>query len=430
MKVAMVGLGKLGLPVSCAMVLKGYEVFGYDTDTARMKEYKQGHVDLYEPKIGMQLLACLNRKNGLHIVDKLEDAVRPAEIIFIAVPTPSRPDGAFDTSIVANAIADVADIMKTCDDYKVVSIISTVLPTTVRKMFLPVLAGIMGEVPGYRYGLCYNAQFIAMGTVVENMLNPEFVLIGEYNEQSGEVLAAFYLQLVKAPILRMTLESAEMVKMIYNTFIGLKILYANTIMELCDLVPNSDCDVVADAIIQSNKRLLSGRYLRGGLGDGGGCHPRDQRALAWLAEELRLSVNPFQYISETRRLQTEYIARMAVSVANHLNLPIAVYGLTFKPETNLTEDSPAILLVNCIRDLGEEPYTYDPIIKDEALPVQPYVYVIGMRHRQVMEYDFVPGSIIIDPWRWLPHAPEGCTLRRVGVGLEEDARWNQLSSSD
>jgi len=413
MEVAMIGLGKLGLPVSCAMCARGHEVFGYDVDSAKMERYRSGVSDLYEPDMDSILQYHLDREN-LHLVDSVKEAVRPAQIIFVAVPTPSREDDAFDTSIVADALRSVAAAMKGCDDYKVVAVISTVLPMTTRLEFLPVLADELGE-PGERYGLAFNAQFIAMGTVMHNYLEPEFVLVGEYDERSGDTLQKFYRQLTGSPILRMSLENAELVKMIYNTFIGMKIIYANTIMELCDKIPGADCDVVSYAIGHATDRLISDRYLIGGMGDGGECHPRDQRALSYFAEALDLSTDPFSYVMAARTLQTGYIAEIANEEHRRTGLPIAVLGLTFKPKTNLTTDSPSLLLVDILlRQYRIQAQVYDPIVKPGPLPQGPYVYILATAHEQLKSFQFVPGSIIIDVWRMLDEAPEGCVLRSIG----------------
>lgn len=271
MKVAMLGMGRLGCPVSCAMVMKGHEVNGYDIVLELREELKKGKSNLYEPDIEERLQWSL--QNGLTICDAVYDAVKDAEIIFIAVPTPSNPDGSFDTGYVKAALKKIVEaLMKSTPiDYHVISIISTVLPGTVRNEFLPILE--FSGLGNWEWGLCYNAQFIAMGTTIEDMLNPEFVLIGEYDKRSGDVLGSFYSQLVDAPLLRMSIESAEVVKMSYNTMIGFKIVYGNTLMELCDKVTNADVDDVYGAISKATTRLLSPRYLKGGLGDGGGCFP-------------------------------------------------------------------------------------------------------------------------------------------------------------
>lgn len=411
MKVCMIGLGKLGTPVSCAMESQGHEVYGYDIDAHLRNALREGKTDLHEPGLSKLLRNCLD--GNLHIVDTLADAVTPASVIFIAVPTPSLDSGAFDTSIVKDVLVKVASIIKACDDYKVVSIISTVLPMTTRDQFLPVLKYRLG-LPGDKYGLCYNAQFIAMGTVVGDMLEPEFVLVGEYDPRSGNVLRRFYEQLTDAPVLRMSLENAEVVKLIYNTMIGLKIVYANTIMELCDKVPSADCDVVHGAITRATGRLLSTRYLRGGMGDGGSCHPRDQRALSWLAQRLDLYADPFDYVMTARDDQTRYLADMVRAYHKATRLPVAILGLTFKPKTNLTDDSPSLLLIDILHEFGITVRMYDPIIKDDPLPDEPHIYVLATAHEELKTFPFVSSSVVVDVWRMLDKAPPGCMLRRVG----------------
>lgn len=271
MRVAMIGLGRLGAPVSIAMVKMGHEVYGYDVDLNKSTAYRAGKCDLYEPDIEAELRWAL--ANGFHVMTTVKGAVEPAEIVFVAVPTPSLDDDSFDTGYVAQAVYEIAEAMKDCLDYKVVAIISTVLPGTVRREFLPILTEELGQPGPQTFGLVYNAQFIAMGTTMRDMLEPEFVLIGQYDDLSGDKLGAFYSSLTDAPLLRMSIESAEMVKMSYNTMIGFKIVYANTLMELCDKIPQADCDTVTHAICLATKRLLSCRYLRGGMGDGGGCLP-------------------------------------------------------------------------------------------------------------------------------------------------------------
>jgi len=414
MRVAMIGLGKLGLPVSCAMVQKGHEVFGFDTDASLREQYRAGACGLYEPDMEAVLTERIS-SGRFHIYDSLYQTVTNAEIIFIAVPTPSLESGAFDNSIVAGALKDIADCLAVLDppDYRVVSVISTVLPGTVRREFLPVLEAVLGP-PGDRYGLCYNAQFIAMGTVIENMLHPEFVLVGEYDEQSGDVLEAFYTQLTDAPILRMSIESAETVKVCYNTYIGFKIVIANAIMEVCDKVEHADATVAAEALKKATDRIVSARYMDGGLGDGGGCHPRDARALSYLANQLNLSYDPFGSLMSARDSQSRYLASVVAEEHERTGLPIAVLGLTFKPETNLTEDSPALLLIDHVRELGLGCDTYDPIIRPEPLRKKPYVYVLAMRHAELRHFKFHPGSVVVDPWRMLDAAPSGCELRSIG----------------
>lgn len=411
MRVAMVGLGRLGCPVSCAMVKKGHTVYGYDIVPELREQLKRGETQLYEPNLPEILSWSL--KNGLIICDTVESAVSRAEIVFVAVPTPSNDDNSFDTSYVKDALREIVRAIEKnkSSQYTVISIISTVLPGTVRNEFLPILS----DLPPWIYGACYNAQFIAMGTTINDMLNPEFVLIGELDKRSGDMLGAFYSQLVDAPLLRMSIESAETVKMAYNTMIGFKIVYANTLMEMCDKVPYADCDEVYGAISKANKRLLSPRYLRGGMGDGGGCHPRDNRALSFFAKQLGLSADPFEFVMEARNAQSRELAQVVRKLSDDYSLPCAILGLTFKPETNLTLDSPAFLLLEHLLEIYLQPaYMYDPIIQPKPLPVCPKIYVIATCHEQFKSYPFEPNSIIIDPWRMLDKTPIDCIYRPIG----------------
>jgi len=412
MEVMMCGLGKLGLAVSCAMVQKGHIVNGYDISEDLRVQLRNGEAPYYEPNLNTILKECLYK--GLTICETVNSAVRNADIIFVAVPTPSDEDDSFDTSYVNSALMEIAAAMKKADHYQVVSVISTVLPGTTRGEFLRTIGNELGT-PGEKWGLCYNAQFIAMGTTIYDMLNPEFVLIGEYDKRSGDTLGAFYSQLVDAPLLRMSIESAETVKMAYNTMIGFKIVYANTLMELCDKVPFANCDEVYGALSKANKRLLSPRYLRGGMGDGGGCHPRDNRALSWQAEQLELSANPFDFVMKARDSQSRQLAQTVFKICEQNDLPLAIMGLTFKPETDLTLDSPALLLIEHLLEIYLQPtYEYDPIIKPEPLPIMPKIYVLATCHNEFKNYPYEKGSIVIDPWGMLDTVLDGVTYRPIG----------------
>jgi len=412
----MIGLGKLGLPVACAMVLTGHQVFGYDIDEDKREQCRVRKSDLYEPDFDLVMKAA--QDFGLCIVDSLAEAVKSAEIIFIAVPTPSDLEGKFKLDHVESALRDIAAAMIDIEHYQVIAIISTILPGTTRNKFLPLVKNIIG--PPVTWGFCYNAQFIAMGSVIEDFINPEFMLIGEYDKTSGNAMKKFYQQI--NPDMQMfftTLENAEIIKMAYNTFIGLKIVFANTILEMCDKIPNTDCDVVTEAFSLATDRLISNRYLTGGMGDGGPCHPRDQRALDWLAKKLNLSANPFSFVSEARGIQMEYLADIILAEQKASELPVAIMGLTFKPNTNLLDDSPSLLLAqSLVKKEGWMPiHMYDPVAKPDHLPDGPFVYVLATRWPEFKTYDFVPGSIIIDPWRMLDKAPKDCVWRPVGVGL-------------
>ena len=164
-------------------------------------------------------------------------------------------------------------------------IISTVLPGTIRREILPLLP--------HKIKLVYNPYFIAMGTVIYDLFNPEFILVGlfEENSQIKTFMTDFYQTITSAPLFFTTLDTAEMIKVSYNTFITAKICIANQIMTICDNIENVNCDDVMTALCLDNNRIISSKYLRGGMGDGGGCHPRDNIALAWLSDKFNIEYN-------------------------------------------------------------------------------------------------------------------------------------------
>jgi len=418
MKAGFVGLGKLGLPVSVAMTLYGkHEIFGYDLDVLKRSRYRQGIAGVCEPDIDNQLKSAL--RSGLHIVHNIAEATEESDIVFVAVQTPSLPDNSFDTSYLVSAIADIGSSIINIERKIVVSVISTVLPMTMRQEVAPVLEESSGKKIGKEVGLCYNPSFIAMGTTVQDLIYPEFLLIGESDTESGRVVEDFYKQIFSStdriahlaasglydmpspevPICHMTWENAEIVKMAYNTYIGAKIVIANTLMELCHKIPYADVDVVSKTLSLATRRIVGSKYMRGGMGDGGACHPRDNLALSWLAQKLGLSADPFNFVMNARTAQTEWLA----DLLQETKLPIVIMGERFKPNTDLTDYSASLLLADILRQRGEEPSVYDPITKPVEFKIitTPSAFLIALDEPWVKEYSYPAGSVVVDPWRCL-----------------------------
>ena len=235
-----------------------------------------------------------------------------------------------------------------------VIVISTVLPGTIRRDIKPLLSEYTK--------LCYNPFFIAMGTTMEDFLRPEIILFGVDDEEAAKKAKKFYRTINHAPFYETTIENAELIKVTYNTFIGTKIAFVNSVMEMCHHLPNTNVDEVMNALKMCNKRIISDKYLSGGMGDGGGCHPRDNIALSWLSDELGLRFNWFDNIMKQREVQTEWLVDMIEKESN--GLPITILGKSFKPQTNITTGSPSILLFNILRERGLSATMYDPYIDE------------------------------------------------------------------
>jgi UDPglucose 6-dehydrogenase len=348
MRVGMVGLGKLGMPVALAIEAAGHEVVGWDPSHEVAQTIR--HKSLPYREEGAQELLD---GSAIALTQPAEIAAW-ADLIFLAVQTPHAPE--FEgTTRLTDARADfdyehLISALQSVDDAKCpVVVISTVLPGTLASL-------------GATHVL-YNPFFIAMGTTIPDFRNPEFVLVGTDGAHSGP-LREFYATIHDRPVFVTTIKTAELTKVAYNTFIGLKIAFANTMMELCEQT-GADVDDLVDALSLADKRVISSAYLRGGMGDGGGCHPRDNIALSWLAREVGLSYDLFGALMECREKQTEWLADRIEEEAFMAScpgedVPVEILGKAYKPETNLTVGSPATLLANILTERGVDFEHTDP----------------------------------------------------------------------
>ena len=200
--------------------------------------------------------------------------------------------------------------------------------------------------------------------------------------------------------------------MAYITFISMKITFANTLMEICHKLDGTDIDSVTDGLSLATERVISGKYLSGGMGDGGGCHPRDNIALSWLARELNLSYDMFESIMVARENQALWLTEL---MCQH-DLPKVILGRSYKPESAIELGSPALLCKIILESNGHPVDAYDPYI-DEIMPnFGPSVFLIGTRHRDFQKFDFPRGSVVIDPWRFVPDV-DGVEVVRIGKGM-------------
>jgi len=238
---------------------------------------------------------------------------------------------------------------------------------------------------------------------------------------AAEKARELYSTLHDRPVYETSIENAELIKVAYNTFITMKVCFANTLMEISHKVEGCDVDQVSGALALATDRLLSPAYLLGGMGDGGGCHPRDNIALSWLAQELDLSYDWFEGVMLARERQTDWLADL---VEEHharrgfADRRIGIYGRAFKAGTNLTVGSPATLLRNLLEERAFAVEMYDPHIDDGPCPFsEPGVYVVATKHDEFADpgWEFPADSVLIDPWRYVPKR-EGVEVVHVGVG--------------
>ena len=369
-KIGFIGLGKLGMPCAEAIAKKGFDVTGYDI----------------LPK----------NSDVITIKNSIKEAVQDRDIVFVATPTPHEDgyDGRSPTSHLQVKDFDysaVKDVLSRCDKHmssdQTLVLISTVLPGTTRREFQPLVANTK---------LMYNPYLIAMGTVADDMVNPEMIMIGSKNGLKGknckirsELLENFYGQVCdNAPRVEFgTFEEVESMKIFYNTFISNKVALVNMIQDVAQKLGHMNVDVVTNALAKSTMRIVSPRYMKAGMGDGGACHPRDNIALRWLAKELELGYDLFESIMTAREKQADHMAKAILEHGNN----VFFTSDSYKPGTNLVDGSYSLLVQHFVKKHGG-------VIADG---IDDPVEVI-VRVHQSDEIITDKRTIIFDPWRTYP----------------------------
>jgi UDPglucose 6-dehydrogenase len=392
-KIGFIGLGKLGL--ECAEVFaEHYDVCGYD---------------IYP------------RSSNIVKVCDIAQVIQRSDWIFVAVPTP-HADG-YDGSVPSShlcpqdfghaAVIDALEKINTyADQSKHVVLISTVLPGTTRKHFATLLDP--------KHTFLYNPYLIAMGSVKWDMVNPEMVMIGS---DSGANDTIQQLIDIYRPIMQNnpryvtgTWEECEAIKIFYNTFISAKVGIVNMIQDFAVKIGNIDVDVVTDALAASTMRIMGPKYMTAGMGDAGACHPRDNIALRWLAQEYDLGYDLFDTIMLAREQQARNLAKFLfdTSTATNTQMPIVIHGKAYKPNVAYCIGSYSTLVGYYLKAMGVDVKYVDPLADDRAdcVDLVDDPAVILMAHNRNITYgytgkqeqdqdyfEFPLGSIIVDPFR-------------------------------
>lgn len=391
MKVGFIGIGKLGLPCAEAIAQKGHEVEGYDVAKVT--------------------------SDNITVVDTVKDVVANKEIVFVAVPTPHDPayDGRaptahldpkdFSYDIVKKVLTQANEHM---NKDQLLVLISTVLPGTVRNQLVELT-------DNSRF--IYNPYLIAMGSVAWDMVNPEMVMIGtEDGTETGDAkqLVDFYKTIMENnPRYEIgTWDECECIKVFYNTFISTKIGLVNMIQDVAQKQGNINVDVVTNALAQSTKRIMGPQYMTAGMGDGGGCHPRDNIALRYMASELGLGYDIFDAIMNAREIQAKNIALELVKYAEETNMPIFIHGKAYKPGVEYCDGSYSLLVGHYVEEQGHRVTYIDPLTGDDVELGMPGIILLAHSASTTYKYMQEEGdstdklyckipsnSIVVDPWR-------------------------------
>lgn len=360
--VSVVGLGKLGLCVAACLAHSGYNVIGVDIDQKKISSINEGIAPTYEPRLAEMLKNCRDHLTSTYDYNY---AIKNSEITFIIVNTPSNPDGSYSTKQLISAVNEIGHSIKGKDNFHVVAVVSTVLPGTINNEVKQILEKNSEKRCGMDFGLCYNPEFIALGSVIHDFLNPDFVLIGESDTKSGELLSRVYKKICEndPKIVRMGNTNAELTKIALNSYITMKISFANTLAEICERLPSGDVDVVTSTL--GLDKRIGNKYIKGGLGFGGPCFPRDNKAFSYLAKQVNCKARLAEASDQVNENQVKRIEQIVESKLNGKG-KIAILGLAYKPNTNVVEASQAIDIAKALVRDGYSISVYDPLGTDNA----------------------------------------------------------------
>lgn len=366
MNISVAGLGKLGSPLAAVLASKGYNVIGIDLNAEFVDKINRGIAPIEEPQL-QELIT--KHKDRLRATLSYEDAILHSDVTFVIVPTPSDETGLFSNKYLLSSLQTIGKVLSQKQTYHLVVITSTVTPGSTAGELQQTLETYSKRSVGDLLGLCYNPEFIALGTVVQNMLFPDMILLGQSDDRAGDMLESIYRSVCvnHPPIRRMNLINAEITKLAVNTYVTTKISYANMIADICDQLPGADACIVTQSVGLDSR--IGKKNLIPAIGYGGPCFPRDNIALATLAEnlganaDLAIATQKTNIHQNTRLLQ--YVEKYSPS------MKVGILGLAYKSGTYVVEESQGIALANLLTEKGYSVSVYDPMAGKEAIPHLP-----------------------------------------------------------
>ena len=436
---SVVGLGKLGAPLAACLATRGLRVIGVDADARKVEAINRGRPPVFEPGLAERITSAAGR---LTATQSIEEAVAGSEITFIVVATPSEPSGNFSIRYVLEVCQAIGRALRAMREYHLVVVTSTVMPGTTGGPVCSSLEEASGKQMVRDFGLCYGPEFIALGSVIHDFLNPDFLLIGESDPRAGALLESLYHQVCEntPAVARMNFVNAEVTKLAVNTYVTAKISFANMMARICEKLPHADVDVVTSALGLDSR--IGRKYLKGAISYGGPCFPRDNMALATLAQQLAAPATLAQSTHQFNRKQIDWLAGQ-VQQALPARGVAGILGLTYKPFTDVVEEAAGVLLTQELMRRGVRVVIYDPLGMDNTAASLGKQVQFAPSARECInqadvvtlttpwpEFEAIPADLwarqgtprtVIDCWRALRHLGTLDGIRYVGLGIGEFA---------
>lgn len=412
MRIAVVGLGKLGAVIAAIYAASGHEVRGVDLSADAVDAVNRGSAPVSEPGLADLIVEA---GQNLSATTSTQAAVADSDLTFVIVPTPSDETGRFSNAYLVQALQAIGEGLRDARADHTVVISSTVMPGSCQGELVQALESSSGRVVGHGLNLVYSPEFIALGSVIRDMRFPDLVLVGESHPGAArDFLAAVRTVVRNEPKIHvMNLVNAEVVKIAINTYVTTKISFANMIGEICAGLEGGDAGVVTDAIGADSR--IGKKYLKPALGYGGPCFPRDNLALGALAADLGVEALLAESSDSINRRQPK---RIVDAVQRVVSPParVALLGLAYKAETSVCEASQGIIIARLLADLGFDVHAFDPEANSEARPLlhpqvalhdhiketlaeaQVVVVATPWEDFRGIKFGDVAGTWVIDPW--------------------------------
>lgn len=411
MKVVVVGLGRLGSPMAALFAASGLEVVGVDIEESRVSAVHAGRAPVSEPRLEEMLRKGRSQLTG---TTDFTRALASAALTFVVVPTPSETNGIFSLKYVITAVQSIGSALKLLKNRRhVVVITSTVMPGSTMGPIREALEASAGMIVGQDVGLCYSPEFIALGSVVDDLQRPDMILLGESDTESGDVLLSALRTIVRTetPVARMHPTSAEVAKLAVNTFVTTKISYANMLAEICERLPAADALRVTAAVGLDSR--IGSKYLRPGAPYGGPCFPRDNAALAAFARSLGVRADIAEATDAINRRQVDRVITV-INAHTRVGDKVAILGLSYKAGTPVYEASFGInLAARCVAQ-GLDVLAWDPLCTDGAAPHLPGVRLCQSLAESMSQADV---AVVATPWPELEQLPALLSNRDKSIVL-------------
>ena len=355
------GLGYVGTVSAGCFSDLGHQVIGVDTNAVKVELINQGRSPIIEKDIG-DIIENNVAAGRLRATANIREAVMQSQISLICVGTPSQCNGNLDLDYVSRVCAELGAALRDKEEFHVVVVRSTMLPGSMSKVVIPVLEEMSGKMAGKDFGACINPEFLREGTAVQDFYHPAKTVIGESDEDSGNIVAGLYRS-VDAPLVRTDVATAEMAKYTDNVWHALKVCFANEIGDLCKEL-SLDGYKVMDLLCLDTKLNISSYYLKPGFAFGGSCLPKDVRALTYKAKAMDLTLPVLNAINDSNQRQMERGLNMVLDKGNQR---IGVLGFSFKAGTDDLRESPVVELIERLIGKGFDLKLYDKNVQMASL---------------------------------------------------------------